>query len=166
MKEKLLSIARSAGEAAASAASKTSDYIVTHKPTEQDVDRAKGLARKAGAAISQETLSLGKELVRSKTFKDAAKGAGVGAVVAVPVPLIGPAVGAVLGAAAGVVLGRGSQPQPAVLQNDQRTTVVEVVAEAHKDLYEELTKLDELRQKGILTEEEFSSEKQKLLDKR
>jgi hypothetical protein len=33
------------------------------------------------------------------------------------------------------------------------------------DLYAELTKLDELRKKGILTEKEFQSEKKKVLDR-
>jgi hypothetical protein len=36
---------------------------------------------------------------------------------------------------------------------------------ATDSLYEELIKLDELRKKGILTEEEFSTEKKKVLDR-
>ena len=34
------------------------------------------------------------------------------------------------------------------------------------DLYVELTKLDDLRKKGILTEEEFVAQKKRLLEKR
>lgn len=34
------------------------------------------------------------------------------------------------------------------------------------DLYEELTKLEDLRKKGILTNEEFQTQKKKLLDKK
>ena len=38
--------------------------------------------------------------------------------------------------------------------------------DARPDLYIELTKLDELRKKGLLTEEEFEAEKKKLLSSR
>jgi len=33
------------------------------------------------------------------------------------------------------------------------------------DLYQELLKLDDLRQKGILTDDEFDAEKKKLLER-
>lgn len=34
-----------------------------------------------------------------------------------------------------------------------------------KDLYTELTKLDELRKKGLLTEDEYNVQKKRILDK-
>ena len=34
------------------------------------------------------------------------------------------------------------------------------------DLYTELTKLDDLRKRGILTEDEYTEQKKKLLDKK
>ena len=43
--------------------------------------------------------------------------------------------------------------------------MIDVEATPPKDLYAELLKLDELRQKGLLTDEEFEVQKQKLLQK-
>lgn len=170
MKNKLSQLAFKAGKAVSAAASKTTEFYKTHKPTEQELEQAKALAFKAGKTVADEAVALGKEVVQSKTFKDAAKGAGVGAVAAIPIPLIGPAVGAVIGAGAGVYLGRGA---PASAPNSLPTNppaypsamVVDVVAEPARDLYAELLKLDELRQKGLLTDQEFEGLKQKLLKK-
>lgn len=163
MKEKLSRLARGAGEAVSIAVGKTSGYVNTHKPSEEDLQKAKAIALKAGTAVSQEALALGKEVARSKTFKDAAKGAGVGAVVAVPVPLVGPAVGAVVGAAAGILLGRRVQSTSPAPLPAPGAPVLDVVAEPAKDIYTELNKLEELRQRGILTDDEFATEKRKVL---
>lgn len=172
MKEKLSQMAFKAGQAVSAAASKTADYVQTHKPTEQDLAQAKAMALKAGKAVADETVALGKEVAQSKTFKDAAKGAGVGAVAAIPIPIIGPAVGAVIGAGAGIYLGSRSQPQsqspvlPAAPPAAAPAAVlIDVEATPPKDLYAELLKLDELRQKGLLTDEEFEVQKKKLLQK-
>jgi len=170
MKSKLSELAFKAGKAMSVAVSKTADYVQAHKPTEQDLEQAKALALKAGKTVADEAVALGKEVAQSKAFKDAAKGAGVGAVAAIPIPLIGPAVGAVIGAGAGVYLGRGAPaPAPKSLSTNPPTypsaMVVDVVAEPPKDLYAELIKLDELRQKGLLTDDEFEGLKQKLLKK-
>ncbi len=163
MKETLSRLARGAGEAVSSAANKTSDYLNAHRPSDEDLQKARTFALKAGNAVSQEAVALGKEVARSKTFKDAAKGAGVGAVVAVPVPLIGPAVGAVVGAAAGVFLGRRAQStQPAQLPAPS-VAVLDAATEPVNDIYTELNKLEELRQRGILTDDEFAVEKRKVL---
>ena len=170
MKNKLSQMALKAGQAVSAAASKTADYVQTHKPTEQDMAQAKAMALKAGKSIANETMSLSKEVARSQTFKDAAKGAGVGAVVAIPIPLIGPMVGAVIGAGAGAFMGIGKQaPQqltalpPSTAATPPLPVVIDVAAVAPKDLYAEVLKLDELRQKGLLTNEEFEVQKQKLL---
>ena len=168
MKEKLSQMAFKAGQAMSAAASKTADYVQTHKPTEQDLAQAKAMAIKAGRAVADETVALGKEVAQSKTFKDAAKGAGVGAVAAIPIPIIGPAVGAVIGAGAGIYLGSRSQPQAqpqALSPSPPQAVLIDVEAAPPKDLYAELLKLDELRQKGLLTDEEFEVQKQKLLQK-
>lgn len=168
MKEKLSQIAFKAGQAVSAAASKTADYVQTHKPTEQDLAQAKAMAIKAGKAVADETVALGKEVAQSKTFKDAAKGAGVGAVAAIPIPIIGPAVGAVIGAGAGIYLGSRSQPQvqqPVLPASAPQAVLIDVEAAPPNDLYAELLKLDELRQKGLLTDEEFEVQKQKLLQK-
>jgi len=168
MKDKLSQMAIKAGQAASAAARKTADYVQTHKPTEQDLAQAKAMALKAGRAAADETMALSKEVAQSKTFKDAAKGAGVGAVAAIPIPLIGPAVGAVIGAGAGIYLGSRSrqQAQPQALSpSPPQAVLIDVEAVPPKDLYAELLKLGELRQKGLLTNEEFEVQKQKLLQK-
>ena len=172
MKEKLSQMAFKAGRSVSAAANKTADYVQTHKPTEQDFAQAKAMALKAGKALADETVALGKEMAQSKTFKDAAKGAGVGAMAAIPIPLIGPVVGGFIGAGAGVYLGsrRQFQAQPPALfplapLSPQQAILIDVVAEPPKDLYVELLKLDELRQKSLLTNEEFEVQKQKLLQK-
>jgi hypothetical protein len=41
--------------------------------------KAKALVTKAGKAVANEAMTLGKDVVQSKHFKDAVKGAGVGA---------------------------------------------------------------------------------------
>ena len=168
MKDRLSQMAFKAGQAASAAARKTADYVQTHKPTEQDLVQAKAMALKAGRAVADETMALGKEVAQSKTFKDAAKGAGVGAVAAIPIPIIGPAVGAVIGAGAGIYLGSRNHPQAqpqALPPSPPQAVLIDVEAAPPKDLYAELLKLGELREKGLLTNEEFEVQKQKLLQK-
>lgn len=167
MKDKLSQMAFKAGQAASAAARKTADYVQTHKPTEQDLVQAKAMALKAGKAVADETMALGKEVAQSKTFKDAAKGAGVGAVAAIPIPIIGPAVGAVIGAGAGIYLGSRNHPQAqpqALPPSPPQAVLIDVEAAPPKDLYAELLKLGELR-KGLLTNEEFEVQKQKLIQR-
>jgi hypothetical protein len=48
--------------------------------------------------------------------------------------------------------------------SNERASVVESQKQATDDLYSELTKLDDLRKKGILTDEEFQAQKKKLLN--
>ena len=55
--------------------------------------------------------------------------------------------------------------QPGTATSTDTVTEVQSEAEPQVDLYKELLKLDDLRQRGILTNEEFQSEKKKLLDK-
>lgn len=141
------------------AAQKTSQAIsdaLEHENTKAALEWTKN----AASTAADEAVRLGKEVARSDLAKDAAAGAAVGAVVAVPVPLIGPAAGAVVGAGIGVFKNltkptpsESGKPTPALLNAPP------------KDVYEELLKLDELRQKGILTDPEFQAQKDKLLSK-
>ncbi|MGI4718732.1 MAG: SHOCT domain-containing protein [Janthinobacterium lividum] len=64
------------------------------------------------------------------------------------------AIGGGLVPRADVVVENHIQTQPAAKQN---------VAGARKDIYVELTKLDDLRKKGILTDAEFEAQKRRLL---
>jgi hypothetical protein len=76
-------------------------------------------------------------------------------VVTLPLPVVGPATGAVVGAAIGVYKNlttrRSSGGSPALPEP--------------VDLHAEITKLDELRQKGLLTEQEFERQKRSILAK-
>lgn len=47
--------------------------------------------------------------------------------------------------------------------NIHKDTRVENVGEKSPDLYTEITKLDDLRKKGLLTDAEFETQKQRLL---
>ena len=173
MKNKFTKIALNARQAVSSAANKTTDYVRAHKPTESDWENAKTVTLGAGNAVAKEAAELGRQAAQSKTFKDAAKGAGVGALIAVPIPLVGPALGAIVGAGAGIFLSLKRPTQTQVLPpayqppppSQQQPVWVDVPAQIPKDLYTELLKLDELRQKGLLTNEEFEVQKQKLIQK-
>ncbi len=168
MKNKFTEMAQMASIAVSTAASKTTEFVQAHKPTDEDMEKAKSMALRAGKAVVDEAASIGKEMVESKMFRDAAKGAGVGAVVGVPLPIIGPGIGAIIGAGVGayvgVKLGNADGP-PQLSQTPPRPeqTVIEVLAAPPRDLHAELLKLDELRQKGLLTNDEFDTQKKKLL---
>lgn len=113
-----------------------------------------------GAEITKSAMAnigkLAKEASRSRMAKDAATGATIGAAVAIPVPIIGPMAGAVVGAGIGVYKNvTGDSP---VMQNQA------VQGKVARDIYAELTKLDELRKNGIISDTEFDNQKGKLLD--
>ncbi|MEN8447600.1 MAG: SHOCT domain-containing protein [Cyanobacteria bacterium J06555_13] len=116
---------------------------------------AKGLKQTA-ATVGKEAARFGKEAAQSDLAKDAGAGAAVGAVMAVPVPLVGPMIGATAGATLGIY------------KNLARSTPSVVVSEPEKkqpvDVHGELLKFDDLRQKGIISDDEFSSMKNSLLN--
>ena len=122
--------------------------------------------------VAGEVGRLGKDVLKSDMAKDAAAGAAIGAVIAVPVPLIGPMAGAVIGAGLGVYKNimrpserRAERPMHEPIL--QPPPVIDVIAtdKAGLDKFEELNKLHELKVNGVLTEEEFASEKKKILDR-
>jgi Short C-terminal domain len=117
-------------------------------------DKIKDITGKALTSIGNEAARLGKDAVQSDLVKDAAAGATVGAVVAVPVPIIGPVIGATVGAGLGVyknLMKSGQSPQNILPQKRE------------VDIYGEMLKLEDLRQKGVVTEEEFADMKKRLL---
>ncbi|OYU10374.1 MAG: hypothetical protein CFE38_17765 [Comamonadaceae bacterium PBBC1] len=102
--------------------------------------------------------------------KDAAAGAAIGAAVAVPIPLVGPIAGAVVGAGLGIYKNIKQGPQterPVALPNDTSSNVIEAESKIvpSVDKFEELSKLHDLKVKGVLTEDEFAAEKKKVLDR-
>lgn len=149
MKDQFIKLTNQAGEALTDVARKTTDLVQATRPDPERVESAFSAVKRVGAALVDEAKEMGRELSETKTFRDAAKGAGVGAIAGVPLPVVGPISGAIIGAAAGVYLGQKlGEPAQSI------------------DLHAELLKLDELRQKNILTQSEFDEQKRKLLNAR
>lgn len=107
-------------------------------------------------ALADEAKELGKRAAHSDMAKDAATGAGIGALVAVPIPLIGPAIGAVVGAGVGIAVNLKSGK--ATTHSNASTQIASDI-----DIHKRLIDLDDLRQKGILTQKEFEVQKKKVL---
>jgi hypothetical protein len=156
MLEKFKKIAGAAKDAAASTVSRIGDFNGDGKLDKEDALIAAEWAKKASTLVADEAMRLSKTAIRSDLVKDAASGAAVGAAVAVPLPLIGPIAGGVIGAGLGVYknLTKKEQVVTSVIQ-DKKTPI---------DVHAELLKLDELRQKNIITEAEFESQKKRILD--
>lgn len=155
MLDKLKSLAGKAKDAISSTAVLVGDLNGDGKVDGEDARVAADWAKKTATCIGEEASRLGKEAMRSDLAKDAASGAVIGAVVAIPVPIIGPMAGAAIGAGLGVYKNftKTSQPTPAVI--DQMIP---------KDVHAELLKLDDLRQKNIISVVEFEAQKKKILD--
>lgn len=113
-------------------------------------------ARDTAKTVSEEAGRLGKEALRSDLAKDAASHAAVGAAIAVPIPIIGPLAGAAIGA--GVGLYRN------LTKLTGSTTSATQLPAPSVDVHAELLKLQDLREKSVITEDEFSSQKRKLLN--
>ena len=154
MLDKLKNLAEKASNAVSSAAVLVGDLNGDGKVDEEDVRIAAEWAKKKASSISDEVGRLGKEALRSDMAKDAAAGAAVGAAVAVPVPVIGPIAGAAIGAGVGVYKN---------LTKKSSSTGAVGRPEMSPDVHAELLKLDDLRQKRILTEAEFDAQKKVLL---
>lgn len=108
----------------------------------------------AATAVGEESARLGKTVARSDLAKDAAAFAAIGAAVAVPIPIIGPVAGAAIGAGLGVFK---NLKRPA----DRSAPAISA---PQVDIHAALLKLDDLRQKGILSEDEFAAQKKKVLE--
>lgn len=155
MFDKLKKLGEKAKEVTSSAAVLVGDLNGDGKVDEADARIAAEWAKKTASSIGDEVGRLGKEAARSEMAKDAAAGAAVGAVVAIPVPVIGPLAGAAIGAGVGVYKNMTKKPSSAGALGS---------SEISPDVHAELLKLDDLRQKGILTEVEFDTQKKRLLD--
>lgn len=105
-----------------------------------------------GKSLGDEAERLGKVAARSDMAKDAATGAAIGAVVSIPIPLIGPIGGAAVGAMFGVYKN--------ITTSQGHADPAEPL-----DIHAELLKLDDLRQKGIISDAEFADQKKKVLGK-
>ncbi len=150
-----------------SIAGKAQDYL-----SSEDVQNAAKWVKSAATTTGNEAVRLAKDAAQSDTTKgvikyakdavksdmakDAAAGAAIGAVVTIPVPIIGPMIGATFGAGVGIYKN--------LTKHEPSISVVTKEATQEKDLYTELLKLDELKQKGIITDAEFEEQKKRLLD--
>jgi hypothetical protein len=103
----------------------------------------------AGTVVGQEAGNLARSVVRTPLAKDVATYAAVGAAIALPLPVVGPAIGAAVGAALGL------------WRNMTRHETL--VPEPRVDAVAELERLHGLKEKGILTEDEFLAQKRKFL---
>jgi len=108
--------------------------------------------KQADTTVANEAVDLGKRAANSEMAKDAATGAAVGAAIAVPVPIVGPIFGAVVGAGLGVAKN---------LMSDDPKSPGAVTPSV--DIHKVLTDLEDLRQKGIITDEEFEKKKTQIL---
>lgn len=153
----------------ATAATKVSDSAKGIKPEASDIRRAADFLVDAASKTGAEVGRLGQDALKSDMAKDAAAGAAIGAVIAVPVPIIGPIAGAVVGAGLGVYKNithgnRSVEDSGVLMQSEPKTITNDIGTAPAEDKFEKLTKLHDLMVKGVLTEEEFASEKKKLLD--
>jgi len=155
MLDKLKRLASAVGGAAERAAVLVGDLNGDGKVDEQDAHIAAKWAKNAATSLGDEAAALGKTALRSDLAKDAATGAAIGAAVAIPVPIIGPLAGAAIGAGLGVYKN--------FTKSDSERVVNIEAPKPFRDLHGELLKLAELRDKGIITEAEFMSEKSKAL---
>lgn len=128
---------------------------VSNATNHEDAKIAAEWAKRCASTVGDEAAKLGKEAMRSDMAKEAAAGAAVGAVIAIPVPVIGPIAGAAIGASLGVYKN--------IMRKESGSYQSRTVDKEPKDICAELIKLDELRQKGIITDAEFENQKSKLL---
>ena len=152
MLEKLKQVGNAAKDVVTKTAIHLGDLNGDGKVDEEDARIASEWAKKQAVALGNEAARIGKEVARSELGKDVTTGAVVGAAIAIPIPVIGPVAGAAIGATFGAYrnltgksISSGSTP------------------EKSEDPHAELLKMQDLREKGILTEDEFQREKTRIL---
>jgi hypothetical protein len=138
---------------AISSAANSVGAIVTGK----EVQNIAEWVQETAATVGGEAARLGSGVIESDLVQDASKGAIVGAVIAVPLPIIRPAIGASIGASLGVYknLTQPKQPSNILVQSPM----------SQIDFHQELLNLDDLKQKGIISDDEFDSMKKRVLEK-
>lgn len=154
MLEKLKRAGNAAMEAASRAAVHVGDLNGDGKVDEEDAKIAADWAKRKAVAVGTEAEKMVKDAAKSDLAKDAATGAVVGAAIAIPVPLIGPMVGAAIGGVLGAYKNLSG--------TSVRISATQQVPQP--DRHAELLKLQYLREKNVLSEEEFQQEKKKLLE--
>lgn len=121
---------------------------------------ALGWTKRTAVIAADEATRLGKKAAGTEVAKEAAAYAAVGAAVAVPIPLIGPVGGAIVGAGFAVFK---SFKKKEVKVDEPSVVVTSAQNFSPVGVSDELFKLAVLRDKGILTEDEYASQKSRLL---
>jgi hypothetical protein len=158
-----------AGELVSSTANKLTESAAKYAPERGDIKGVADYLVDTASKTATELSRLGKDALKTDLAKDAAAGAAIGAVVAVPIPIVGPIAGAVVGAGLGVYknlrqTGHAAPGDPSKSQLPTHVVDVQAVAvPSAENKFAELEKLHELKVKGVLTEEEFTAEKKKVL---
>lgn len=152
LKRKAVKLSNDAASLAGKTATLVGDLNGDGKVDEEDAKIARDRMASVLAAGADEAGQLAKSVARSSLTKDVASYAAIGAAVALPLPVVGPAIGAAVGAGLGL------------FRNLKRTAPdAPEAAMPPKDALVELERLGALREKGVLTEEEFAAQKRKLL---
>ena len=154
MRKKIAYLAEKAASGASKAITLAGDLNGDGKVDAADWEIALQRAKHVTDPIGDEAARLGKAVLQAEMTRDVATGAAIGAAVAIPVPLAGPAVGAVFGAGIGLYKNLTRATGGSATSNTPA---------ASRDEITDLARLDDLRQRGILTESEFQGHKRKLL---
>lgn len=152
LKRKAAKLSRDAVSIAGKTATLVGDLNGDGKVDEEDAKIARDHVASALSAGAEEAGKLAKSVARTPLTKDVASYAAIGAAIAIPLPVVGPAIGAAVGAGFGLFRNMKRTPQDA-----------QEVSEPSADPLAELERLHTLKEKGILTDEEFLAQKRKLL---
>lgn len=155
MKEKLKDLANKAKKTITTTSVLIGDLNGDGKVDQEDAKIASEWAKKRADSVGEGAAKLGKEAMESSMVKDAAAGAVVGAAIAIPLPIIGPLAGAAIGAGLGVYKN--------IIKKETNGHQGKEPSAVSTDIHAELLNFDDLRQKGIITEEEFETHKKMLL---
>lgn len=152
LKRKAVKLSKDAAALAGKTATLVGDLNGDGKVDEEDAKIARNNVASAVAAGAEEAGRLAKSVARTPLTKDVASYAAIGAAIAIPIPVVGPAIGAAVGAGFGLFRNM-KRTSPDAPESPERLI----------DPIVELERLGALKEKGLLTEEEFAAQKRKLL---
>ena len=153
MRNKLKVLSDRALDSVSTAASNIRDINFKSVGNNESIRATTDWAKDTIEVVGRKSTEIVGEAMSSSIAKDAASFAAVGAVLAMPLPIIGPLTGAAIGACAGIYK---NIKNPSEKRAPTSTP----------DIYEELMKLEELRNKDIITQAEFDDQKRKILKTR